>query len=112
MTHSNNLSTPTNHPISLGKLMLIGAAVGFAVIAVFVFGVRHPNPEWGQYWMIRPLIITPLAGATGGVFFYMMDYFRTQGGRKKVAANVVSFLVCMIGLWMGVILGLAGTMWH
>lgn len=104
--------TSTTEADALLKPMTIGALIGLALISVFVFGVDQPNPEWGSYWRIRPLIIVPLAGATGGAFYYFMGYFRNQGGWKKVLANMVSFFVFIIGLWMGTVLGLVGTMWN
>lgn len=59
--------------------MLLGAAIGFAIISVFVFSVDNPNPDWGKFWRIRPLIITPLAGAFGILSFYLTNLIRPQG---------------------------------
>jgi hypothetical protein len=73
--------------------------------------VDNPKPEWGKLWQIRPLIITPLAGAMGGLFFYFMNYMSSRGSINKVLAVILSFVVFTIGLWLGVVLGLDGTMW-
>jgi hypothetical protein len=90
---------------------LIGAAIGLVAISFFVFGVDKPNPEWGKLWMIRPLIITPMAGAMGGAFYYFMDYQSSRGFNRTIAV-VLSLIVFIVGLWLGIVLGLAGTMWH
>jgi membrane associated rhomboid family serine protease len=90
--------------------ILVGAGIALFVISFFVFGVDNPKPEWGKYWMIRPLIITPLAGAMGGVFYLLMDYQGKKGFNRPFAI-ALSIVVYLIGLWLGTVLGLAGTMW-
>lgn len=96
---------------SILKPVIIGFIIGLAVISLFVFGVDHPNPGWGSLWQVKPLIITPLAGALGGfVFFLILDYQRLKGFNKTVAI-VLAILIFLIGLWLGVVLGLNGTMW-
>lgn len=100
------------HPVSLIIRMLEGAGIAFIVISIFVFGVDNPNPEWGKYWIIKPLILTPLAGSVGGIFYYYMDHLRKEGGWIKIVAILLSLLGFLIILWMGVILGLNGTMWN
>ncbi|GAA4310449.1 potassium transporter KefB [Nibribacter koreensis] len=111
MTTSNNLNPHTKISVPLLKPMLIGAGIALAVISFFVFGVDNPNPEWGQYWRIRPLIITPMAGAMGGAFYAFMDYQASRGFNRTLAI-LLSLVVFVIGLWLGVVLGLAGTMWN
>lgn len=107
----DNLTTQQNQPLSPASPMLIGGAVGLMVISFFVFGVDEPKPEWGKLWIIRPLLITPMAGAMGGAFYYFMDYLSYKGLNKTVAV-VLSLIVFMVALWLGVVLGLAGTMWN
>lgn len=91
--------------------MLVGAGIGLALIAIFLLIAGKPDPAWPKLWMLRPLIIVPLAGAMGGVFYYFMDELRFQGGWKKPLANVLSLIVFVIGLWLGTVLGLDGTWW-
>ncbi|WP_299820307.1 potassium transporter KefB [uncultured Pontibacter sp.] len=99
------------HPASAGKRMLQGAAIGLALIAFFLLGAGAPNPEWPEYWMIKPLLIVPAAGALGGLFFFNMDHLRFQGGWRAIFAMVLSLAVLLIVLWLGIVLGLHGTMW-
>jgi hypothetical protein len=65
----------------------------------------------GSFLMIRPLVIVPIAGAMGGVAYYVLDNLRRYGGWRKNAANILSVIVYTIGLWLGTVLGLAGTLW-
>jgi hypothetical protein len=109
MTQKSNV---TEQPLaSVVKPVIIGGLIGLILISLFVFGVDNPKPEWGKLWQIRPLIITPLAGALGGLFFYFMNYMSSRGSINKVLAVILSFVVFTIGLWLGVVLGLDGTMW-
>lgn len=113
MTTQNNLNFPPINTPALIKRMIIGAGIAlFLMLAFFILPViNHPNPDWGKYWMIKPLVIMPIAGASGGAFFYLLTQrFRT--GLSGILAYVFSAIAFIIALWMGTVLGLNGTMWH
>ncbi|WP_229244143.1 potassium transporter KefB [Emticicia sp. CRIBPO] len=98
--------------VSLTKNVLVGAGIALAAIIFFLLQVKHPNPEWGQFWMVRPMIIVPLAGATGGACFYFLNNAFSEKGWRKTLAFIVSVIVYVVGFWMGFVLGLAGTLWN
>jgi len=52
------------------------------------------------------------AGALGGFFYYQLDFLRVRGGWNILAANFVSLIIFLFGLWMGTVLGLNGTLWN
>ncbi|MBC3542315.1 potassium transporter KefB [Rufibacter sp. H-1] len=110
MTSENKFNRRKNYPSLSPIPILLGAGIAFLVISTFVFGADSPNPEWGKYWMIRPLILTPLAGALGGAFYAFLSY-QTSRGFNRTVAILLSLVVYLISLWLGVVLGLAGTMW-
>ncbi|MES2419039.1 MAG: potassium transporter KefB [Bacteroidota bacterium] len=112
MTQQNNLTTKKNYSVLLAKRMLLGAGIGLFLIGLLLSTVNNPNPAWGKLWMIRPLLIVPLAGATGGAFYHFMGEFRERGSWKRLFANLLSLLVFIIGLWLGSVLGLSGTLWN
>ncbi|MFD2164601.1 hypothetical protein ACFSJU_19500 [Paradesertivirga mongoliensis] len=112
MTPTNDLTTQQVHPASLGRRMLQGAAIAFVLILIFLLGAGEPNPDWGKFWMVRPLLVVPAAGAIAGVFIYFMDYLRIQGGWKRALAIALSLIGYIIALWLGTVLGLDGTMWN
>lgn len=112
MTQETNSTTGPLHSSSLGKRLLWGAGIALILISFFLISAGAGSPEWPTFWRIRPLVIVPFAGAMGGLFYHLMDYFRLQGGWKKIVANIVSLLVYIIGLWLGTVLGLDGTMWN
>ena len=112
MTQRTHLTSQPTHPVSIGKRMLQGAAIALLLITIFLFGAGEPDPGWSKLWIITPLLIVPLAGAMGGVFYYIMDYLRHQGGWKKALAIIMSLIVYIVGLWLGTVLGLDGTLWN
>ena len=112
MTTTENLTTTPIHPASLGKRMLLGGSIALVLISLFLLNSGGPNPEWGKLWMIRPLLVVSLAGAVGGAFFYFMDSLRHRNHWSKIGVNLLCLIVYIIGLWMGTVLGLDGTMWN
>jgi hypothetical protein len=110
MNKQNQLLQPINWA-SLGKRALVGAAIALALIALFLSGVKESDPSWPRYWYIRPLLIVPLAGACGGAFYYFIDRFSSRAGLPKIATILIGLIVYVIGLWLGTILGLDGTLW-
>lgn len=110
MTHQNSTTQPVSS-VSFVKPIVIGAVIALTVISFFIFGVDNPDPAWGKYWKIRPLIITPLAGAVGGAFYAFMAYQSARGFNRTLAV-MLSFVVYFIGLWLGIVLGLNGTLWN
>jgi integral membrane sensor domain MASE1 len=105
----------TSQPIQLSALVkpaLIGAVIALALISLFLVGIKHPNPAWPKWWMLRPLVIVPLAGATGGACYEVLRQIRVQNGWNKALTLVLSALIYVVGLWMGIVLGLDGTLWN
>jgi hypothetical protein len=108
MTHSNK---STNHPqAELTKRIIVGGGIGVLLISLFLIP-SEAKPEWGPLWMIRPLIITPLAGALGGLANYIILHYYNIVGIHKWIARILSIIVPAIGLYLGFVLGLDGTMW-
>ncbi|MDO9679837.1 MAG: hypothetical protein Q7262_02380 [Bacteroidales bacterium] len=97
---------------SMVRRMLIGAGIALVLITIFLLGVDEPNPEWAKLWMIRPLVVVPIAGAFGGFLTYQIDKRLNQGTWAKIAAVLLSFIAYVFVLWMGSVLGLAGTLWN
>lgn len=100
------------HVASLTKGVVIGGLIALVLISLFLLGASNPHPAWGEFWMIKPLIVVPLAGAAGGAFFSFVDPFHYRSTWKKALALLVCLLVFMIGLWLGTVLGLNGTYWN
>ena len=106
------ITTQQINPKSPIKKMLPGALIGLVIISLFLFSVEEPNPIWGKQWMIKPLIIVPLSGALGSLFFYSMKLLRSQNKWKNVLTILLSLIVFVIILWLGIVLGLDGTLWN
>lgn len=96
---------------SLLKPMVAGAVLGLILISIFLLGTGEPNPEWGKYWIVKPLLVVPLSGAMGGLCLYLFAQYHNLVGLNKSIAIVLSLIVFIIGLWLGTVLGLNGTYW-
>ncbi len=107
----NQVTSPQIISSALAKRMLIGAIIGLAIISIFIFNVPDPRPEWGALWRVRPLIITPLAGAICGACYHVINALLYQTSQRKILAVVLGVLVYIVGLWLGTVLGLDGTLW-
>lgn len=110
MTQSTTFFTESMNRSSLLKAILIGAGVGLIVTLFFITGAVT-QPHWPELWKIRPLIITPLAGAFGGAFFYISKRFLRREGINNIVAFIIGFLGFGVALWLGVVLGLDGILW-
>jgi hypothetical protein len=91
--------------------ILIDAAMGFMLISFFVFNVDHPKPEWGKLLQVKPLITTPLAGALCGAFWHFIMGM-SKHGLNKIVAIMISIFVSLVGMWLGIVFGLNGTLWN
>ena len=111
MTPNTNATSRTNKS-SLPVRMLIGAAIGLFLICFFLITAGNPNPMWPKLWIIRPLIIVPLAGAMGGLCNYYIVHYHSMIGLNKTIAIILSGIIFIIGLWLGIVLGLDGTYWN
>lgn len=111
MTNQSNLTKFTFTP-QLVTRMLIGGVIGFAVVSLLFYATKNPNSAWGKFWMIRPFIVLPLAGAIGGAVNYYIESFTNQGTWKRIFGVVLSLIIFVIGLWMGTVLGFVGTIWN
>ena len=103
-----------SHQINWERLiigMIIGGTIGLAIISIFVFGGDNPKPEWGANWRMRPLILTPLVAAMGGAAFYLTPFLNPKSNFIRVVLYAFSVLAFIVALWIGIVLGLDGTMW-
>lgn len=91
--------------------MLIGGAIGLSAILFFVLG-EETHPEWPELWQLRPLILTPLATALGGACFYIANLVFRSFGLNRIISLIICTIGFLISLWLGIIVGLDGTMWN
>lgn len=94
------------------KFLISGAVAGAVLILLFLSSVDEPDPSWPRWWMIRPLIIVPAAGAGGGFLLYLLTPLRKAGGWKTLLGYILSVAGFIMILWLGTVLGLDGTLWN
>lgn len=110
MTNKTTINTGSINKGSVIKAALIGAGIGFLVILLFITGAETES-HWSDLWKVRPLIITPLAGALGGSVAYITTNLLKRAGLNGGIAIFISFIGFVIALWLGIVLGLDGTLW-
>ncbi|GAB3929881.1 potassium transporter KefB [Mucilaginibacter myungsuensis] len=111
MTTTEQLTNKPNFTGQLRNRILFGAGIGLVAISVFVIGAGAGDPQWGPYWRIKPLLLTPFLGAIVGLCYDVTEPLRKIEGWVGKMFYVLSVLGYLIGMWMSLILGLAGTMW-
>jgi len=105
-------ATNPSQPLSLTARVVIGGTIGLLIITYFLVSLRSDHPDWGRFWMIQPLILIPFAGAMGGLCNYFIMHYRALFGINRIFAIIISAIVSIVGMWMGIVLGLHGTMWN
>jgi hypothetical protein len=112
MTQAENFVKRPLFTPALGKRMLVGAGIALVMISVFVIGAGSGEPEWGSYWRIKPLLLTPFLGAIIGLCFDITEPLRQLEGWAGRLFLFLSILGYVVGLWISLVLGLNGTMWN
>ena len=97
---------------TLARRMILGGGVGLFLIILFLSTADGNDPAWGRYWWIRPLVIVPLAGATAGVVYYLLDLLAQHRGWNRIIMGMFGFVLLFIALWLGSVVGLDGTYWN
>lgn len=111
MIHVLTSHSLRDHLNGSAKPMLVGAIFGLLFLGQFVLRVDPNHPDWGNFWMIQPLVMGAIAGAGAGFFFYYMSLFRLSG-ITKIMSLLLCLVIFVIAMWMGTVLGLHGTMWN
>jgi hypothetical protein len=111
MAQMNNSNLQSFNRALLIRQILIGAGIALLLITLLLFQVKVSDPAWGEYWMVRPLIVVPFAGALGGLIYYSINNWFHFAGLRKILIIILSLIIYMIVLWLGTILGLDGTLW-
>ena len=112
MIHTETLTTQTFFTPYWRKHILIGAGTALLIIGLFVITAGKGNPSWDYYWRIKPLLLSPLLGAITGLCYNAAAPLRRLNGWPGKLFLVLSILGFFIGQWLGLVLGLAGTMWN
>jgi hypothetical protein len=87
-----------------------GSVTGLILISIFVFGVDNPSQQWGTYWKIKPLILTPLLCGLGALASNWVISIAPNTSAKYFYwfISIIGFL---FSVWVAIVLGLNGTLW-
>lgn len=91
--------------------MLLGAGIGLAVVVLLLSGTGNHDPSWGEYWMLRPLLVTPLGASMAGIFHHAINYLWREKGWNKFFTILLSILGYIAATFFSIALGFNGTYW-
>ncbi len=111
MTNEKTSLTPPSLPHLL-RMALIGGTIGLVLTSLFIFSADSADPAWSKLWFIKPLIITPIATAMGGAFYYYVQHLFFFNGWNKALALIIGLIGFVVSLWLGTVLGFNGTYWN
>ena len=92
--------------------MAIGAMIGLTLVLLFFISADPPDPAWGTYWRVRPLIVVPLATGFGGIIFYLLSKLNYKNRLMKILVFIFRILIFTVSLWLGFVAGFNGTYWN
>ena len=97
---------------TLGRRTLVGAAIGLLLTSLFIFSADNADPAWSKLWFIKPLVLTPIATAMGGAFYFYIEQLFFFNGWNKPLAVIIGLVGFVVSLWLGKVLGFNGTYWN
>ncbi|WP_416439081.1 hypothetical protein [Phnomibacter sp. MR] len=107
-----NVPTPPPTTSILQKRIITGASIALLLITVFILpSILNPKPDWGNLWMIRPLLVVPIAGGLAAAIIHVLLGWQAKMKWPKLLVYFVCLLGYIIALWMGTVVGLDGTLW-
>ena len=112
MTTTNDHGSQTVVQVPIKKAMLAGAITGLLLISFFLLMAGEADPTWNRFWRLRPLFVVPAAGAMGAAFFAWLSSLQSANEWLKFSFLMVGIIGFVVSIWLGSVLGLAGTYWH
>ncbi|WP_316832089.1 hypothetical protein [Pedobacter aquatilis] len=112
MTQEQNLKKQSILTLLVGKRMLTGALISLCIVSFFLIVAGKGNPGWGSYWQIKPLLLSPFLGSITGFCYDITARLRKINGWTGKLLIVLSLIGYFVGIWMSLVLGLAGTLWN
>lgn len=110
MRQQQSLPSSQNKNAAAIRRIALGAGIAIVLMIIFISSVKVPDPSWGSYWYIRPIIVIAFAGAAGGAYYHFVAASHYRGWRRGLML-VSCLIVYIVGLWLGSVIGLNGTLW-
>lgn len=107
---ANNQSWQIFNLSLMAKNVMVGAGIACVAIGLFLLVNYLLFGDLGFGYMIYlPFVTVTFGGACGGIFYYLMGYFRQFGTWQKVVSHIISLLVYFVALWLSLVAALAVT---
>jgi hypothetical protein len=97
---------------SLLLRMFLGWCIGLIIILIFIFDVNEPHPDWGDQWFVKPVLLTPAVTGFGILSFYLIRIVHPTTNVGRALTYLLSSLLFLVSIWLGIVIGLNGTLWN
>lgn len=91
------------------KSLVLPASIGALLPLGFLLFIILTKEAYFESWMYFPLIIIPIGGAIGAIFFYMMGFQWFPTGGKKLVAIIFSTILYFAAIWISSVMAFAVT---
>src|SRR5690606_2911921 len=85
------------------KSLVLPAVLGASAPLALLLFIILTREDVLESWMLAPLTLIPLAGALGGVIFYLMGFVWFPGGKQKLIAILFSTVFYFVALCMAAV---------
>lgn len=89
----------------LGLPALLGASAPFSLLLFIIL----TKEDMLELWMLVPLILIPMGGAVGGIFFYLMGFLWFPKGNQKLIAIIFSTILYFVAIWISAVTAFSFT---
>ncbi len=103
------MKNSSNSDSLASKELFLPATLGASLPLAWILFVILIKEDVFESWMLSPLIIIPLGGAVGGIFFYLMGFRWFPKGNKKLIAIIFSIIFYFVALWISAVMAFAIT---
>ncbi|MEN9977414.1 MAG: hypothetical protein RLZZ569_39 [Bacteroidota bacterium] len=94
------------------KFASVGALIGFIFIGLLLLSNKYSSPTWGKWWQLKPLLVVPLTCAIAGSLIYVIHPKKPFSKWRIFVFLTLALLGFLFSLWIGIIIGLDGTLWN
>ncbi|MFC3415464.1 hypothetical protein [Algoriphagus hitonicola] len=91
------------------KELLLPALLGASLPLAWLLFIILTKGDLFETWMYYPLIIIPLGGSAGGIFFFLMGFKWFPKGNQKLVAVIFSTILYFVAIWISAVMAFAVT---
>ncbi|TVP51827.1 MAG: hypothetical protein EA341_04290 [Mongoliibacter sp.] len=91
------------------RKILLSALFGGAIPFFGLLTIILTKEDHFESWMLIPLTIIPAGGTFAGAFFYLMGFYWSPTGNRKLVSIISSTILYFVVLWISAVMAFAIT---